>query len=192
MEWTCFDALDPPLYLSSAELPQPNGVQDIRKSRRILKKLGIKRIVNMSSDSPAKKAHLDFYKKMGIELVSHPIDDMGGFVKNDILDVIVGNYRSFVNAGSNRKCDGAVLVHCTLGINRSAFAAGAILWSQLGGKKWKDPEEMIVWMRECQKRDRRFGSLLENGWMKASLIRWCYQRDDGLECGRERKRKRYS
>ena len=87
---TCFDAIDPPLYLSSAHLPQPyNNDGSLNTSLRVLKDLGINAIINMSTDSPTRPHHLQFYKNNEIDFYKFPIEDSSSPVNANFLNGVV-------------------------------------------------------------------------------------------------------
>lgn len=177
---TCFDILDPPLYLSSVHLPQPYDDKDsFSTSLKIFRDLGIDGIINMSTDSPIRPHHRKFYKKNKIDFFEIPIEDStSNLLNDDFLDQIVEIYQKKKEENN----DYIFLIHCTMGVNRSAFAAGAILWANTSPKltsknrPWENPLEMIKWMKNCQLRDRNL-RLLGNSYFEMNLRDWCRRQD---------------
>lgn len=179
---TCFDVLNTPLYLSSSHLPQPyNNEESFAKSLRIFRNLGIDGVINMSIDSPIRPHHRKFYKMNKIDFFEIPIEDSKSRVlSNNFLNRIVKIY----DAKKKINPDYTFLVHCSMGVNRSALVAGAILWARTSTKltgmekrPWETPLEMINWMKKCQIRDRKL-TLLGNSYFEMHLRKWCYRQDN--------------
>ena len=167
---TCFDILNPPLYLSSAHLPQPyNNRESENASLEILQNLQIDGIINMSTDSPVQPHHRKFYKKNNIDFFEIPIEDSKSPLKDNFLNSVIELYQEQKRNNINY----TFLIHCTMGINRSAFAAGAILWAEtVENRIWNTPLEMIQWMKKCQARDRKL-RLFGNSYFEMHLRKWC-------------------
>lgn len=143
-----------PLWLSGGELVVPNASQYL-DAKRILQTLQIKCIINVSSGVKVNDEHLELYSDIGMYYIQIPIDDTEEqSVPKTFLPAVLRAYR--------RHRHHAVLVNCSAGINRSALAAAAILWSTTNPRPWKTGQELVQDMRRRQLQYRRLPLLLKN------------------------------
>lgn len=145
-----------PLLLSSAAITHPKTHDQFVVAYQTLVQHNVGTILNVSSGEQATSGHLDMYRALNIRYVQLPIDDtIEEAPRPDFLDKVLETYQV---ADGQR----AFLVNCSAGINRSALAAGAILWTSTHPRPWHHPTEMIEYMRHRQKTHRGFGLLLVN------------------------------
>ena len=152
----------PSLLISSSLLSHPPKILE-RRSETLLSDLDVGVIVNVASDVQKNEHHDKLYRRLSIRYLSLPIDDNDDLA-SDFLDNIVALYK----ACSDRRC---VLINCAMGINRSALAAGALLW-HTSSTQWSSPEHMVEYMRTVQREDRGV-LLLTNATFERALIEWC-------------------
>jgi hypothetical protein len=181
------------ICVASKEVTQP--INKMHKSRLdvIFSSLNIGLIVNVSIDDPASEADKNWYEEKKISYAYVPMvdydgpDEKGSAVPANFLDQIVNIVKIFRNSvSSDHTKNGGkrgIIIHCTAGINRSAFAAAAVLWQRAHENEricntifgnWEPPtmDTLIEWMRDCQKRDRGHCMLLRNSIMVAHLRKW--------------------
>ncbi len=154
----------PRLLLASCLVSHPpNNPAAFANSKRILKEHDIGLIINTATDVHY-VAHLcEFYTDLRIRVVNHRIDDsLVNEPPVDFLDNIVESL-----SGEQR----GVLVNCHMGVNRSAFAAGALLWSVFGC--YASGADMIKDMRRRQAEQRDGLDLLVNPLFESRLLEYC-------------------
>lgn len=155
-----------PIYVCGYILAQPlDNDQSMIECEKRLISLNIGSILNVAIDCIASKNQREFYQEIeihhGEELIQ---DEMFVGLPPDFLNRCVAFYNSVPQ-------DKSCLIHCALGINRSAAAAAAILWSKSGSRPWQTMNELIEWMRKRQLEDRKC-ELLFNTMMVDSLNEW--------------------
>jgi predicted protein tyrosine phosphatase len=156
--------LTPEILICSSLIASPPNRPEtsIKRSETILSDYNVGTILNVASDVEPKPHHKDLYKRLKITHHSIPIDDtMEQAPPADFLDQVV----TFYNEKHDK--DRALLINCQMGINRSAFAAAAILYTKLR----IDPEKLIQDMRVKQ-RDQRGLVLLSNHLFTQTFIQW--------------------
>lgn len=138
----------------------------------------VKTVLNVSSNHMwSQEKRETFQATHGIVYDQMPIDDKTRYGANE-LDMFVAC------CVEKYKCVYAknVFIHCTLGFNRSALVAGAILWTCHNNnnndnhKTWQTPEQLIDWMRQQFARDRKHcdpALFLNNDGLREFLCSWC-------------------
>lgn len=156
--------LTPRILIGSALLATPPNRPDtsIKRSETILKDYNVGTILNVASDVEPKKHHKDLYERLSIKYHSIPIDDTTETQPPaDFLDKIVTFHAKEHNP------EKAILINCQMGINRSAFAAAALLYTSTKS----DPQKIIQDMRVKQ-RDQRGLVLLSNALFVETFLKW--------------------
>lgn len=135
----------PKLYLSGALFAQNPQLGPDR-----WRDLEIGCIINTTEDDPASSSLLELYRDLGIRYISIPISDCMQLPPPDYLERIVQAVRELPLRSGN------ILVHCSAGINRSAYVAAALLWFTTPNAQsyWPDGESLIRYMRQRQQQDR--------------------------------------
>jgi len=170
------------LFLSGGQLALPGSPQTggdaVNRAMSFWKAAEIRTILNVSSGETATKRHLELFRAAGIRYEQIPIDDIDTDTGTDFqyfFSAVLQVYKRHVE----RPAAGNFLVHCSAGINRSALAAGAILWTN-SDEKWKSGPEMIEYMRVQQKKYRGMPILLENKLFQRELVAFCSKENQGF------------
>jgi predicted protein tyrosine phosphatase len=140
----------------------------IRRTETILTDMRIGTILNVSAEVQAKPEHRALYKRLGIRYVELPIEDsVEKTPPRDFIQQVLAVYAGHEDPSR------AFIINCSMGVNRSSFAAGAILWSSAPNPRpWSSPEDMIAYMRQVQREDRGV-FLLTNALFESELLQWC-------------------
>jgi predicted protein tyrosine phosphatase len=136
------------------------------RSETILRDLNVGTILNVSTEVQAGQEHHDMYRRLGIRYVELPIEDSAE--KTPPREFIHQVLQVYGEHDESR----AFLVNCSMGVNRSSWAAGAVLWSSSSPRPWSTPEDMVEYMRRVQREDRGV-LLLTNPLFERELMHWC-------------------
>lgn len=135
-----------PVLLSSEHISHP-GSDLVSISEEIFEQYDVGTILNVSSGTHATTDHLRLYHKHGIFYHDHPIDDTTAIpVPTDFAQHVLAVY----DAHAKRSPTKAILVNCSMGVNRSALAAAIMLWNRTPLKLWESPPALISDMRDKQ------------------------------------------
>ena len=157
-----------PIIICSSLLSNPHITPRtmVNRSAKILQDYRVGTIINTSLEVQTTPRQFALYRELGIQHIDIPIDDtISKPPPEDFLPRVIQAYESH---DKNR----SILINCTMGVNRSAFAAGAIMWSTTATRPWETPEQMIEDMRASQKHQRGI-HLLTNNVFEGDLIHWC-------------------
>lgn len=126
----------PVIAVSAAYLAvPPTRARNMFKAMTKLRDLGVSRIINVCSESPALERHIEMYKMLGITHHHIPIEDDSEIpVPRDFFPQVLEAYRQHDPA------TGIILIHCFAGVNRSMLAAALLLWTTT-------PNAADVWMQ---------------------------------------------
>lgn len=173
---------NPRILISSFELPVPPIWKGERTkyfdiAETILCEERVNTILNVANDVVDKPLHHEMYKKLNIDYWKVGIDDTKILPPKlfDFLQRVIGIYDEHIGKNGIQS---TILINCQAGVNRSALAIGAILWSRIRKtipqeSTWKNAEDLIDYMRYIQKRDRELDILLSNDVFKNYLMNWC-------------------
>ncbi len=126
--------------------------------------LNVRTIINVASDVRVTDRHREIYQRLHIRHVNIPIED------SEDEAPPASFLPSLIRAYEQHR-DGAILINCAMGVNRSALAAGIILWGTSQPRPWQSPQEMIEYMRRAQREDRGV-LLLTNSSFERALVQW--------------------
>jgi len=139
----------------------------VTRTETIFRDYDVGTIINVASDVSATRRDLELYSRLDITYLELPIDDTSDSdPPPDFLDRVCAAYEQHVLEKGPR----AFLINCQMGINRSAFAAGAVIWRSSPSRS-KQPEQVITEMR-VEQRAQRGVYLLTNKTFEMALLTW--------------------
>jgi hypothetical protein len=162
----------PAILLTSGVVTHPGSAGEFFQSAALLTELNIGTILNVSVNESVTDDHRRLWQRLGIYYQTHPIhDNILDAPPEDFITNVLRAYSQHmrrVGCGADR----AILINCSAGINRSAFAAGVILWATTPERPWGMFGEMVRDMRTRQYASRRL-DLLRNNVFEQRLEDFC-------------------
>lgn len=165
---TIFRKSDPQVMICSAFLTHPPALPSnlLTRTETLLIALNVGTILNVSQEIEASRNHRKLYERLNIKYLDLPIEDTSEKeLPSTFLDQVLKVYEEHDKSR-------ALMINCSMGVNRSSLAAGAILWTSTQPRPWKTAQEMIDQMRQMQ-REKRGIYLLTNPLFEKKLVEFC-------------------